>query len=58
MSIFKLKNDMVSVSLSGVDKNNYRWFAREMHQDDIQNYKRLLSDANIMKYMYQERQLE
>ncbi|CAG8673705.1 29991_t:CDS:2, partial [Gigaspora margarita] len=29
-----------------------------MQQHDIQNYECLLSDTNIMKYMYQERQLK
>ncbi|CAG8627412.1 30295_t:CDS:2 [Gigaspora margarita] len=59
ISIFKYsENKAVSVRLSGVDKNNKRWFAREMQQHDIQNYECLLSDTNIMKFMYQERQLK
>ncbi|CAG8475105.1 35719_t:CDS:2 [Gigaspora margarita] len=59
ISIFKYsENEAVSVRLSGIDKNNKGWFAREMQQHDIQNYECLLSDVNIMKYMYQERQLK
>ncbi|CAG8771419.1 14263_t:CDS:2, partial [Dentiscutata erythropus] len=57
-SIFKfLDDDMVSVYLSGIDKNNKKWTAREIQKYDIPNYKHLLSDINIMKYMCQERQL-
>ncbi|CAG8722646.1 12829_t:CDS:1, partial [Racocetra fulgida] len=57
-SIFKFSDDdMVSVCLSGVDKNNKEWTAREIQKHDIPNYEHLLSDINIMKYMYQERQL-
>ncbi|CAG8751256.1 442_t:CDS:1, partial [Racocetra fulgida] len=46
------ENDVVSVSLSGE-----KWSAREIQKYDLPNYEHLLSDINIMKYMYQERQL-
>ncbi|CAG8810323.1 10812_t:CDS:1, partial [Racocetra fulgida] len=57
-SIFNFSDDdVVSVCLSGVDKNNKEWYAREIQTYDTSNYEHLLSDINIMKYMYQERQL-
>ena len=48
---------MVSVNFSGIDKNNKEWFVREIQKNDTPDYEDLLSDFNIMKYMYQERQL-
>ncbi|CAG8569699.1 6279_t:CDS:1 [Cetraspora pellucida] len=56
-SIFKFSNDIISVCFNGVDKNNKEWTAREIQKHDIPNYEHLLSDINIMKYMYQERKL-
>ncbi|CAG8856387.1 18810_t:CDS:1, partial [Gigaspora margarita] len=51
-------DDVVSVRLSGVDKTNKEWCAREIKKYDTPNYEHLLSNKNIMKYMYQDRHLK
>ncbi|CAG8819409.1 7899_t:CDS:2, partial [Gigaspora margarita] len=58
-SIFNFsEDDVVSVCLSGVDKTNKEWCAREIMKYDTPKYEHLLSSKNIMKYMYQDRYLK
>ncbi|CAG8460262.1 11630_t:CDS:2, partial [Racocetra persica] len=45
------------ITILGIDKNNKEWTTREIKKHDISNYEHLLSDINIMKYIYQKRQL-
>ncbi|CAG8842681.1 6502_t:CDS:2, partial [Racocetra persica] len=42
-------------NLSGTDKENRRWVAREIQSVDIQNYEKLLSDKTVVKYFSLER---
>ncbi|CAG8498407.1 19716_t:CDS:1 [Racocetra fulgida] len=42
-------------NLSGTDKENRRWVAREIQNVDIQNYEKLLSDKAVVKYFSLER---
>src|SRR5439155_26034354 len=44
----------LSVTLNGTDKKNVGWQAREIQMSDMLNYKKLLSDVEVMKYYHQE----
>jgi len=49
------KAEKLSVKLSGVDKKNVRWEAREIQKIDMPNYKKLLTNDEFVKYYLYER---
>jgi hypothetical protein len=49
------KAEKLSVKISGTDKKNARWQAREIQRVDMPNYKKMFTNDEIMKYYLYER---